>query len=221
MEQKSTLLALCASHVNSVKRVDAIEKMLASVAVQEEPAATNFYMRVTYGIEDKDQLIACRKRIRKAVKKIPGGEIFEHTGRCMQFEHYKLLVAKLEAENKIPANAWLIFTDDDDPWHPARSSLYRKWIQEMKDTKALRLHAGGLTQEQANVDGNYWEYALEAGFFGGFVKKISAAMAAHRFCDVFLLSYIRSAGGELCFLDEYHSLFVQHANTWESRSRAS
>merc|ERR1719324_1644049 len=47
--------------------------------------------------------------------------------RLTQFQHYRALLPKMRGADG--ASSWVLFTDDDDLWHPRRVQTYAEGIQ--------------------------------------------------------------------------------------------
>src|SRR4029079_18191682 len=124
---------------------------------------------------------------RRAVRKIPNSQLIEKAGKCAQFEHYKQLVKQLDDEKKLPDKTWILFTDDDDPWHESRAAIYHCRIANLqkdghdKTTQAIRVSRGKATLDRT---GNYWLYTATANLVRTFLNKLPDTMAKHNFCDV-------------------------------------
>lgn len=61
--------------------------------------------------------------------------------RLSQFRHFTSLVADLQGEftAEALANAWVIFSDDDDIWHPNRYSAFKEMAQHARAANATTL----------------------------------------------------------------------------------
>jgi len=201
-----TLLGLCASHINSEKRVPYVVKMLKSVAAQTT-SLEGFYMRVSYGLPT-DKLLEVRRAVRKAFKGCKGS-LYEVKGSFTQFEHYKLLLERVVTERKLnpkEAKEWVIFSDDDDIWHPDRVTLYKHNLKpslsERPNTRALRLWSR--SQTRRNSSGDYVDYTIPLWLFNEFITRVTPQVISHKFCDVLLTSFILQTafdGEELLLAD--------------------
>jgi hypothetical protein len=52
-----------------------------------------------------------------------------------QFQHYKNIIEKYPKFNDY--NTWVIFTDDDDIWHPLRTAMYASVIQQIEENQTV------------------------------------------------------------------------------------
>jgi hypothetical protein len=133
----STLIALCASYINTETRLEHMFVMLRSWINQEQQCSlcisvsiVDKHLREKFdmGIETFNQTYA------KKLEQI-SLMIYISEEQQMQFQHYKYILEKLPT--LVEVNPWVIFTDDDDIWHPTRTTVYEpciKWLIEQQRT---------------------------------------------------------------------------------------
>ncbi len=133
----STIIALCASYINTETRLNHMFVMLRSWINQEQQCA----LCLSTSIVDKD----LREKFETGIETFKQAHadklkevslmIFVSEEQQMQFQHYKYILEKLPKIVEI--NPWVIFTDDDDIWHPTRTAVYApciKWLAEQQLT---------------------------------------------------------------------------------------
>lgn len=125
----SILIALCASYINTETRLEHMFVMLRSWIDQEQLCS----MCISVSIVDKHLrekfdmgIEAFKQTYSKKLEKI-SLMIFISEEQQMQFQHYKYILEKLP--KLVEVNPWVIFTDDDDIWHPTRTSIYEPCIK--------------------------------------------------------------------------------------------
>jgi hypothetical protein len=134
--------------------------------------------------------------------------------RLTQFEHYKLLAEELMAERDA-GKTWVIFTDDDDLWHPTRTAHYMKAIkggvmnnsvyvcieataelttkdqpETWEDVDAL-LASGRGKVTRMGQEGDYHSYGVRLSTLAHFTRECNETMMKHKFCDMGFWRYLR------------------------------
>jgi hypothetical protein len=118
------LLCLCASHIDNIQRLSYFNYMIESWDCQKHKVK----LYVSMSVETKlyETVIENNKKLLLKYDKLL--YIFIHKNKKSQFQHYKWLTNKLNTKD-----AWIMFTDDDDIWHPYRTSNFNEAINRIKD----------------------------------------------------------------------------------------
>lgn len=122
-QMAQSVVAVCASHVDTERRFGLLMAQLASLAAQTRP------VEVHLGVSFAPGLGHLRARLFAEVPTCvtvyvtlnPSGE-----SRVAQFRHYSRLARAL------PADAWCLFCDDDDFCHPRRAEIVADNLREGK-----------------------------------------------------------------------------------------
>ena len=111
------LVAFLASHVGSEDRVAKLARCLASV---DGAALDGVYLSWS-----ADEAVAADAAavVDFFTSRIPGFAASRVEGRASQFEHFARLAFALGGDGG--GDAWVLFSDDDDVWHPDRATAYR------------------------------------------------------------------------------------------------
>jgi len=126
------LIALCASYINTETRLKHFFIMLNSWIHQEHLIP---YLHISTSIVDdtlleqfEDMRLAfTQMHLEKLKDKILGISVSRKVMK--QFQHYKHIIDK--NPELIEDNPWIMFTDDDDIWHPLRTVMYASTIQQI------------------------------------------------------------------------------------------
>ena len=129
------LVALCASHMNSKQRWDMFVYMIDSWNCQKVPI--QLFVSMSFDSAIGNGLLEDIESMRSGYPRL---EILLSDKKMSQFEHYKKLAnyvseKKQDLHNK--KDTWVIFTDDDDIWHPLRSYEYSKGMEFMEMAEAF------------------------------------------------------------------------------------
>lgn len=118
-----TMIALCASHINSNLRFSYFQYMILSWSKQTHPC--KLYISISF---DYIYQVSVINFIQKeyTANNYKNLIFFIRDSKKTQFEHYEALLA----ENKeTMCNEWIIFTDDDAIWHNTRVESYHSAIK--------------------------------------------------------------------------------------------
>lgn len=121
---KPQLIALCASHINSWPRLAHFRHMVHSWIDQVCPIP----LFVEMSVETPD--LADQIRVFLAKIDDPFLTITIADNKRSQFGHYQALVDRL---GTCYSHTWVLFTDDDDLWHPRRSETYANALANTPD----------------------------------------------------------------------------------------
>jgi hypothetical protein len=117
------LAVLLASHVSSKKRLRYLSFLLNSIAEQVEQVE-GLYVS-WYAI---DEALACATQELLSRTVLPlRVRTMRQARRLSQYQHFRKALTAFERDRggNSPVPAWLLFTDDDDLWHPQRVRLTR------------------------------------------------------------------------------------------------
>lgn len=121
----NTIMALCASYINSETRLKHLFVMLSSWVNQAHMLCS---MYIGVSITDEGLLKQFKEKFEK-FKKVHSEELNGISlvasiskKQLKQFQQYKRIID--ECASLIKINPWIIFTDDDDIWHPNRLVMY-------------------------------------------------------------------------------------------------
>ncbi|CAK0833078.1 unnamed protein product [Prorocentrum cordatum] len=117
------VVALLASHLGDEDRLWKLERCLQSIAAQEEPPAEVLVRWSAAGAELEAQ--ACELLDGCG---LPCALTAWRAEPAAQFEHYAALGSRLLSGRPAAEldEAWLIFSDDDDIWHPRRAAHFSR-----------------------------------------------------------------------------------------------
>ena len=207
------MVAFCASHVSSLRRLKALKEMVASWAGQ----AHGIPLHVSVS-----SVVDVAPVTHRAIERLlaeHGGLRVTYTGAVVrsQFEHFRALATSLRTTTK---DAWVIFSDDDDVWHPQRTLHYLAGInnglasncpQRIISVKVLGTVTGELEQGTSDavelaldrgdmqaMDGTedeLWMYACRMSSLLDFVDRAASSLLESRYCDMYLLQYLRYSEG--------------------------
>ena len=132
-------VCLLATHISSAKRIDSLRHCLLSIAAQSTaPALYISWSAATRELEDRVKALLRESGM-------PVTQPFFHAKPLAQFEHYRFLATQLrETEKSMEAthglsHTWVLFSDDDDVWHPQRLHYYCVRLQELNaETRCKR-----------------------------------------------------------------------------------
>lgn len=118
--ENNVVACFLATHVNELDRLDSLRNALRSIKGQTTPAQ----LFVSWSAADELKVAT------RAVLKQEGTSLttcYMHKKPLTQFQHYKYLAEKLrdaDAQQPEPVATWVLFSDDDDVWHPMRLQFY-------------------------------------------------------------------------------------------------
>jgi hypothetical protein len=210
------LVGVCGSHLDSVQRIGYLRAMLRSWAEQEHGIALYLSLSCEPGLEEE-----VSKEVERLQNAHPTLTMSRVETKRSQFQHYALITQRLLAEHTCNSDSvWVLFSDDDDIWHPRRT------LEMYTNLKAMR-HMRSLTSTSACVLPYYldcpgtanvltWKQAEDAirrgtatieysprrsttelwlaacllKHLADFIARSSDALLAHRYCDMCLSKYL-------------------------------
>lgn len=129
------LCCFVASHVSSQGRLQRLANMLVSV-VQQAPAGP-CWIFVSWSATSSMLQERVRSLMKGAAKHIPALRAIEQRQPRSQFLHLRACASAAMSMEDLPSDAWVMFSDDDDLWHPHRCSEYRGAISEIHADAAV------------------------------------------------------------------------------------
>jgi hypothetical protein len=210
-EVRIGLVQLCASHVNSERRVGRLRAMLASWVKQTQPVP--MYLSISFASEELKRLAlgVIKERPASAVELV----VLCNKTPKSQFQHYQQLAVRVAREQQgLPpqTQVWCIFTDDDDESHPERAASYACALgreaqvgtlsisscifeEEQASTKAI--HAAAFSQvAQADAlklgrDREYIHYCVRLSTLVDYCTRVDPTILAHPFADTMFTRYLQ------------------------------
>ena len=226
------LHALCASHISEggTARLRAFRGMVGSWRSQTSRDACPLLVSMSC-----DAGIApLVTRVVEQLLRESGGDlrITVHVGeRHSQFQYYRSLVkgaSPLVPPSGVPREGfqmggapWVMFTDDDDVWHPQRVEYYLNGIAELEVEPSERVLAlcvrgvaigpfqgsdveraiacGQVKTGKRNEHGlEHWMFSCRVSTLEDFVDRAGEELIADRYCDMYLVKYLAYSEGFMC-----------------------
>jgi hypothetical protein len=209
------LVALCASHIDGLERLRCFRAMLASWSKQSFPV----HLYVCMSCEPAMQAVVARV-IEQSETEYPMLQFCTHEGRLAQFEHYKCLTQVFSRKDELPEDLYVIFTDDDDLWHPHRAASYLRFYEQLvqrpegfnsgpfglgslldahkavkaysaADVDAL-VQAGVLPYNQQMFPQEYVALCVPFRILRDFISRASPELLRHRYADACFFTFARA-----------------------------
>lgn len=185
----TSLIVLCASHIDSEKRLSRFRIMLKSIS--DQVAKVTLFVSVST-IDDKfeNDLLVIAKEHKEFV-------FFIHDYRLTQFQHYAFLAQAALSYN--PETTWCIFTDDDDVSHCTRSCVFIDHIANLPQNILVVQDIAVHTQYEANgkISGRsydtspeYITYACRLRVLQEFCQRASNTILSLVGCDMMFAVYM-------------------------------
>jgi hypothetical protein len=204
------MVAVCASHITSNVRFEGLERMIHSWAVQELPVPLHVSLSF-----DSASFTAAEKADRQQAQqqKFLRLTVTLRDSRCWQplsqGKHYKLMTQEL-AQQYDSKQTWLVFSDDDDIWHPQRTECYSKELlaasQALPNT--LAVYSQIFTEEHnsflaKHTLSNPWKLPvepLECLTRGEYWSRCTRLRTAQQFFDGCMAEVLQHKYWDLCFV---------------------
>lgn len=213
-----SVVAFCASHIDGLERLKCFRAMIASWSKQSFPV----YLYVC--ISSDDAMNAVLQRVIEQLKaEYLLLRICTHPGRLAQFEHYRCLTEHFErsfAQGNLPEDLYVIFTDDDDLWHPNRTASYLQLYEQIAsssegtslgpfalgsivdattpvkaysaaDVDSL-ISSGSLPFNRQTYPQDYVALCVPFKLVSEFVSKASPELLRHRYADACFFTFVRA-----------------------------
>lgn len=200
------LMALCASHINSMEKINWFNQMLESWNVQTIKIPIHISVSIDKHMHEEFN------KLKKQWSNEPLLYIYDNDMKLSQFQHYSNLVDRLVDIISINIKyVWVIFTDDDDLWHKSRTLYYvnaiEKCYNEQKDVEYIKIpfysrndltnskidEITEWTNNTSNVRGEYIEYACRLNIFKKFFDKLDKYFQEHYLADLIFGKYLASS----------------------------
>lgn len=223
------LICLIASHINSIQRIDHFMKLLDSI--------DNQTMKVDVYISLSHDKKICGQNLNNLVHRLRTTHtLYLHEYPKKQFEHYTYLTSVIN----LPDHSWVIFSDDDDFWHPERVQSYAYAIEQavlynfMSDKIIFRTVRSLTRTERPNLEidridekslGEYFDSAVLLQDLKFFISNLTRDQRIHPYCDVLFNQYIfvRCGGGKnkvICFEATNYMYYYRDDNRYHHNARA-
>ena len=213
MSDGPCIIVLLACHVSSQQRLDYLLQCLRSVGAQEQlPEA----LYLSWTAQNTELMSSATAAL--AAMQLPFRLVLlpQPQHRLSQYEHlsHALAGADRESTRRRADATWLVFSDDDDLWHPRRTSLV--WLAcaaTPATTEAIvfPIYAYPLDERAqaartcAEVDAclsqraaalwigpsEVFQFAVRPGLLRRFLASEPPAVLRHRFADVRFAQYVR------------------------------
>lgn len=209
------IVALLACHVSSQQRLDYLLHCLRSVAAQQEQLPDVLYL--SWSAQSAELMSSATTAL--ATMQLPFRLVLlpqRQPQRLSQYEHlsHALAGAERESTRRRAAATWLVFSDDDDLWHPRRTSLVRLACAAATaniEAIVFPIYAYPLDERAqaartcAEVDAclsqrsaalwlgpcEVFQFAVRPGLLRRFLATEPPAVLRHRFADVRFAQYVR------------------------------
>ena len=200
------IMALCASHLTSMPRLKALMEMVNSWRGQ----VAEIPLRLSVSCDPVMTQVTTRVIEQLTLEHGSHGLSVDFVGstRRSQFEHYRDIARSTSIE-------WVMFSDDDDVWHPERSLHVIAGIQHIEDLKptnenVLSIRVAGAVEgdldrgtaeavERAMEIGEitampeahdeYWMFACRLKTLQDFVERADTKLIKSPYCDMYFLRY--------------------------------
>ena len=195
-----SLICLCASHINSIERKEYFLNMIERWFNQNHKIELHISLSATDDIN-----------ILYTINNLPKYDmlyIYYQKEKLSQFNHYKCLLQSITNHD----DPYVIFTNDNDLWHPDRSfyffELITNYAQNMTygripyyyENDSYIFNNNGKIICQVPNPGEYIEYICKLNIFRNFVNNATDLILNHYLADMFFLHYLRTKNKERGFI---------------------
>jgi hypothetical protein len=129
-----TPLALCASRINTPARIKRLEQMLTSWENQSQPCKLVLIIDAL-----NDKLEQCAEKMLASVQQRVGAQLVVLRAPGKQFQKYAAAMPIITQLTGGDENAWLMFSDDDDLWHPKRVEVLVAIVAKVEEVAPERV----------------------------------------------------------------------------------
>lgn len=250
------LIAMCASHLSSDTRLASLRAMLTSWAAQTRPIPLHLSVSVATPQLEVAVLELCASFQRDSASDGASDgvtplilQLTRHvSGTLSQFQHYSVLTklltgaqARTLCDLYVPTEpTFVLFSDDDDTWHPRRVEHFHAVLAESEKQGELPRIYAALEESGPNDAGRlalevrlrqsaiasvstrasslaqtrreYYHFAVRLSCLADFVTRCDAQLLRHRFADCFFVRYLLTPQGRDGFPDLGSDMKRFHAN---------
>ena len=129
-----------ATHVGSLQRVEALRHCIQSIQAQSQsPALYLSWSAASPDIAKRVKGMLATEGLNSGSHSCGGGCFYQEEKRS-QFQHYEILAHRIKADEAATAErdgvsitTWVLFSDDDDVWHPNRLEFYCLLLGQISD----------------------------------------------------------------------------------------
>ena len=132
------IISLCASYIHTEERLAHFFAMLTSWVNQETMLCSMYIATSIIDDELLNKFTTLFEDFKTRYAEDLTGIVLEVSivrKQRQQFQHYKYIIDKHPV--LVKRNPWVLFTDDDDIWHPNRLAMYCSAIQRILDEKLV------------------------------------------------------------------------------------
>lgn len=190
------LICLIASHINCKERLTNFHELLNMIHFnfsQRQRIIRTNQIHISLSHEDNIDITETKKIINEY-----NFESACHDKTLSQFEHYDYLIKNIKVEDQ--ENTWIIFSDDDDIWNEHRLATYCSIIKQFNDPQAIYVKTDEYELDKNKIikgkDDNYVNYCIRHKYVKLFFDSVNINILQHRFCDVFMRSFISTYGDD-------------------------
>ena len=206
-----------ASHISNINRMSYLQDCLRSLVNQSIPIS--IYLSISFANQEiREHALNCLYSDTTLI--LPEYlNIRVRDQKTSQMRHYFLLYHEI-----VQKHQWIMFCDDDDTYHPDRTSafiqtIYAAGMQVVeansgRDASLWQLKLAGLYENVSRVTHNtqrheYWCYCIHISLLGRFFEVVEPApgILDDRCCDVLLGEYLRRKSPEWIYATIEMSLY--------------
>lgn len=199
------LIVLCASHLDSERRVQYFLELLQ--CYRDQSSIAEFHISISFEKEISEDVKKVFSFIIDLKKKNYPITFYVQKERKYQFEHYKIL-----SQKSFLGNPWIIFSDDDDLWDNKRVSICFNTIESLKIEPPMIFYPnfkiGDKTIIVDDLTKEIDEYVLTScrlSNFKNFFDQASDFVLKRVNCDFIFLRYLYTSPFRVCLgLLDYH-----------------
>jgi glycosyltransferase involved in cell wall biosynthesis len=199
-----------ASHISNIKRVQYLQECLRSLAAQSVPIF--IYLSISFASQDIREYTLNCLYMDASIIAPEYLNIRIRDQKTSQMRHYWLLYLEIAKKHD-----WIMFCDDDDTYHPHRTSRIIQTIHEAhcqinminisREQSVQPFLLAGLYENVSQTDHRtqrheYWCYCICMGMLGRFFEVVepSPGILDDRCCDVLLAEYLRRKSPEWVYV---------------------
>ena len=136
--ENNVVACFLATHIKEPARLDSLRNSMRSIKAQ----TTTAQLYVSWSAADSELQAATRLVLKQEGTSLT--TCYMHKKTLTQFQHYKFLAEKVrdaDAKEGGPVVTWVLFSDDDDVWHPLRLQFYCMLLETVDVDERARSQA--------------------------------------------------------------------------------
>ena len=210
------LVAIVASHIDSLHRWELFLQMINTVSTQSE-SLDAFYIGISFPSKDMQQIYESRlDTVRDLLRGVCSRLTITQTkAPCSQGKMWQRMVRRYPALSD--PNTWILFSDDDDLWHKDRVAMYLHGLQKVRqyppsqrmlvsnirsnvyatsnrETREVKVEDVDVLLESGELhlgsQGNYWDLCIRGTIFCEFINIANDFILQDPMFDVLLRHHI-------------------------------